>query len=155
MKLSVRSLRVQSGLKALGLALALLMPLTLGYSQSDNNTDNQQTPSSSPPSNLKAVLPNGSKKVTPNLGAGSFTAYCTYRSWGAGDFYCWDSAINANSRVFASVSEYSTTPDQRFQGAAVMTIHNVIPHNGYVAVYIDTGWTAYPINIRLDLLVDP
>ena len=36
-----------------------------------------------------------------------------------------------------------------------MTIHNIIPYNGYVVVLVDTGWTAYPINIRLDLLVDP
>jgi hypothetical protein len=57
--------------------------------------------------------------------------------------------------VFAAVSEYSTDPQHRFLGSAIMTVHNVVPNNGYVVVDIDTGWTAFLINVRVDLFVDP
>jgi hypothetical protein len=155
MKTSVMYEKLKSVSKVLSLALMLLMLVTFGYAQSENLSDNQPSAPSSAPSTQKPILPTGSGVIQPALGSGAFTAYCTYRTWGAGPFYCWDSRINANSRVFAAVSEYSTDPQHRFLGAAIMTIHNIIPNNGYVTVDIDTGWTAFPINIRLDLFVDP
>lgn len=149
--------KMKSGSKALGLALMFLMLVTLGYAQSENLTNSQASASSSPASTMKPILPTGSgKDVLPSLGSGSFTTYCTYRSYGYQEFYCWDSRINFNSRVFAAVSEYHLDLlHDRFLGSADMTVHNIIPFNGGVGVLIDTGWWAYPINIRLDLLVDP
>jgi hypothetical protein len=87
--------------------------------------------------------------------AGLGTTSCIYRTSGAGSYRCFDSRITPASRVFASVSEYANSdPNQRFLGGAWMTVHNIIPQNGYVDVVIDTGWTAFPIFVRLDLLID-
>lgn len=148
---------VRSRFKALTLALALLTLASVGYAQSGNLTGDQPSARPSGPAvTTNAVLPIATSKDTvPPLGSGAFSAYCLYRSWYAGSFYCWDARINANSRVFIAVSEYNTGPTDRFLGAAIMTVHNVVPHNGYVQVYLDTGWTSFPINIRMDLLVDP
>ena len=157
MKTLVTYENLKPGSKVLGLALMLLMLVTFGYTQSQNPSNDQASTSSSPPSALKPILPTGSgKDVLPlSLGSGSFSTYCTYSCGWLRCFHCWDSRIDSNARVFAAVSEYTSLPNQRFLGAAHMTIHNIIPYNGYVEVLIDTGWTAYPINIRLDLLVDP
>jgi hypothetical protein len=133
--------------KMLGLAFTLMLA-TLGYAQS-------AVPSSSPRSTQKPILPQSSAAVSPSLSFGSFTKSCVYKTLGAGAYRCFDSRITLDARVFAAVSEYSTDPTQRFLGAAWMTVHNVIPQNGYVDVVFDTGWTAWPINVRLDLLIDP
>ena len=138
---------------ALWLLLATLCAFPIvGWSQ----TNPSENPSSSGSSPVKQINPTGSgRNVLPSLSSGAFSTYCLYHTDGFGVFYCWDSSINANSRVFAAISEYSTTPTNRFLGAAHMTIHNIIPFNGGVKVLIDTGWSAFPINLRLDLLVDP
>jgi hypothetical protein len=164
MKTLVRIEKLPPGFKTVRQALLSLMLVAVGYAQEVSPTDAQPgAQSSASPtsgtSSLKPILPTGSGRntqtPTPFLSPGSYSTYCTYRTWGAGPFYCWDPGINANSRVFAAVSEYSTDPQHRFLGNAWMTIHNIIPNNGYVTVVVDTGWTAFPINIRLDLLVDP
>lgn len=127
----------------------------MGWSQT-NPSENRLDLSSSGSSPVKQISPTGSgRNVLPSLSSGAFSTYCLYHTDGFGAFYCWDSGINSNSRVFAAISEYSTTPTNRFLGAAHMTIHNIIPFNGGVKVLIDTGWSAFPINLRLDLLVDP
>lgn len=141
----------------LSVALMLLMLVAFGYAQSENPTDNQASVSSSLPSTFKPITPTGSGKgILPlNLGSGSFSSYCTYHTYNQQDLVCWDSRIDSNARVFAAASEYSSLPNQRFLGSAHMTVHNIIPHDGYVEVLVDTGWPYYPINVRVDLLVDP
>lgn len=152
MEADLRCEKVQSGAKLLILALLLSILVSVGQAQSGDRANNQ-TSGSLP---VKQVTPIGSEReVLRPLGSGAFTAYCLYHTDGYGAFWCWDPSINANSRVFAAISEYSTTPDTRFLGAAHMTIHNIIPFNGGVEVLIDTGWSAFPINLRLDLFVDP
>lgn len=145
------------GSKVLNLALTVLMLVAFGYAQSENPSNNQASAPSSPPSMVKPIAPTGSGKdvLPPNLGSGSFSSYCTYHTYNQQDLVCWDSRIDSNARVFAAVSEYSSLPNQRFLGSAHMTVHNIIPHDGYVEVLVDTGWPYYPINVRLDLLVDP
>lgn len=68
--------------------------------------------------------------------------------------------VNRHSDVMVSVTELSQPQgeplDYPFQGAAIMTIHNVVPQDdGTVKVVVDTGWTDFPINIRLNFVVDP
>jgi hypothetical protein len=95
--------------------------------------------------------------VSPDsLGTGSFSTYFTLRNDGFLQIWCGDSRINANSRVFAAVSEYSDIPTHRFVGSANrMEVLNIVPAAGGVTVMVDTHWTAFPINLRLDVLVDP
>jgi len=149
---------------ALGLALMLLMVLTtLGQAQtSADRPSSNQTSADQPSSLLPLTLESAeAAQVTePGLSKNGIplapvTAYCLYRTYGQPVLRCNWGAINANSRVFAAASEYNTGPTDRFLGAAHFTIHNIIPHNGYVEVLLDTGWSAFPINVRLDLLVDP
>jgi hypothetical protein len=149
--------KLKPGSKVLSLALMLLMLAAFGYAQSENPNNNQASISSSLPSTLKPIIPTGSgKDILPlNLGSGSFSSYCTYHTYNQQDLVCWDSRIDSNARVFAAASEYSSLPNQRFLGSAHMTVHNIIPHDGYVEVLVDTGWPYYPINVRLDLLVEP
>jgi hypothetical protein len=35
-----------------------------------------------------------------------------------------------------------------------MTVHNIVPFNGGVTVWTDVEWGS-PLNVRLDLLIDP
>jgi hypothetical protein len=147
--------KLKPGFTVLSLALTLLMLVAFGHAQSENPA-NQAGASFSPPSTVQPITPTGSGKDVPlNLGSGSFSSYCTYQTYNQQDLVCRDSRIDSNARVFAAASEYSSLPNQRFLGSAHMTVHNVIPHDGYVEVLVDTGWPYYPINIRLDLLVDP
>jgi len=90
------------------------------------------------------------------LTANSFSAYCMYQYSGAGNrIRCLDAGINENSRVFAQLSEYAGDPQKsRFVGDARLTVHNVVPFNGGVEVWTDVEWPR-PLNVRLDILVDP
>jgi len=113
---------------SLGLALILLMVLTtLGHAQ---NSANQSS------SLLPLVSAEAVQVIEPALVSG----YCRYRTDGYRVLRCYSGAINDNSSVFAAISEYgSGGPTNRFLGAAHMTVHNIIPHNGYVDVLVDTG----------------
>jgi len=43
-----------------------------------------------------------------------------------------------------------------FKGAAVFTLHNIVPFaDGHVEITIDTGWTAFLLNVRMNFVVDP
>lgn len=91
------------------------------------------------------------------LPAGSYSTYCIYNYSGSHRLVtCYDWRINSNSRVFASLSEYAYTGPNggRFMGGARMTVHNIVPFNGGVTVWTDVEWGS-PLNVRLDLLIDP
>jgi len=92
----------------------------------------------------------------PDMPAASFTAYCLYRYTGVHVIArCWDRRITANARVFAALGEYGANgPAARIMGAARMTVHNIVPFAGGVDVWTDVEWGA-PLNVRLDLMVDP
>jgi hypothetical protein len=144
------------------LGLALMLLTTLGQAQTSADQPSSNQTSADQPSSLLPLTVESAEaaQVTePGLSTNGnqlppvVTAYCLYRSYGYGVFRCNWGVINANSRVFAAISEYGTGPTNRFLGAAHMTVHNIIPHNGYVEVLVDTGWSS-PINLRLDLSVD-
>jgi hypothetical protein len=126
----------------------LLMALTtLGHAQSSAEQSGSLLP-------LVVQSAEAVQVTEPGL-APTFSGYCTYRSDGYRVFRCITSAITNNSSVFAAISEYgSGGPTNRFLGAAHMTVHNIIPQNGYVDVLVDTGWSS-PINLRLDIWVSP
>jgi len=75
--------------------------------------------------------------------------------------------INKNSCVLVSICELSQggynpdpqiNPGDPFKGAAVFTVHNVVPFDdGHVELTIDTGWTSsvYTLNLRMSFAVDP
>ena len=89
------------------------------------------------------------------IGAGSFSTYFTWRGSGSVKLNCGNGNIRSNSRVFVAISEYNTEPTvNRFIGAASMSVFNVSPYNGGVVVWINVNWGS-PLNIRLDVLVDP
>lgn len=93
---------------------------------------------------------------TAALGSGSFTTFWTWRANGVHPqvpFY--HSAINANSRVFVSVSEFGVRgATDRFIGSARMAIYNVAPFDGGFLAWVDISW-GNPLNVRFDVLVDP
>lgn len=46
--------------------------------------------------------------------------------------------------------------DFPFKGLAVFTLHNGVPFDsGNIEITIDTGWNAFPINVRMFFLVNP
>lgn len=94
-------------------------------------------------------------KEGAELSPGAFSTYYTWRGSGTVNLNCSNASINANSRVFASVSEYNTDPRQnRFMGNAYMLIYNVSPYNGGVIIRLNVGWNN-PLNVRVDVLVEP
>ena len=94
-------------------------------------------------------------KEGAELSPGSFSTYYTCRSYGTIRLNCGHAAINANSRVVASISEYNTDPRQnRFMGDASMLIYNVSPYNGGVIIRLNVGWNS-PLNVRVDVFVEP
>ena len=67
--------------------------------------------------------------------------------------------INRHSHVLVSICELGTIQgeplDFPFKGAAVFTLHNVVPFDsGNVEITIDTGWDS-PVNVRMFFSVDP
>jgi hypothetical protein len=58
-------------------------------------------------------------------------------------------AINCNSRVFVSASEFSGGNQCDFMGAARYTVHNVSPQNGVVSVWLEIAWDS-DIRVHLD-----
>ena len=94
-------------------------------------------------------------KAPAALSAATFSTFFTWRGSGGVKLNCGDGRITANSRVFAALSEYNTDPRQnRFVGNASMSILNVSPYNGGAIVWLNVNWNG-PINVRVDLLVDP
>ena len=143
----------KSGSKTLSLALLLLVLVTLGHAQSGNPSSNGTDASSSDASTQSIFNANGSgKDDSAGISPGIVAGYCSYRGVLSGTWTCYSNAINANSSVFAAVSEYRGNPDDRFIGSAVMTVHNIAPFNGGVQVVVTTGW-GNPLNVRMDLLV--
>jgi hypothetical protein len=105
----------------------------------------------------------GSEKVVGNgqeedieLSTSSFTTFYTWRANGVHRNVRFSHpAVNANSRVFLSISEYGSDPrTTRFIGAAKMDVLNVAPFNGGFFAWVEISWGA-PLNIRFDVLVDP
>lgn len=97
------------------------------------------------------------KKETgaPGIAAASWSGWGLWRGNGATNLNITSSGIHANSRVFASISEYNTDPNlNRFSGNAYLFIYSVSPYNGGVVVKLNVGWNT-PLNICVSLLVDP
>jgi hypothetical protein len=90
------------------------------------------------------------------LGLGSFTTYFTWRGNGVVPALRFNhGSINANSRVFVSISEYFTDAAiNRFIHSAPMRVNNVAPFNGGFFAWVEVGWDS-PLTIRFDVLVDP
>jgi hypothetical protein len=132
------------------LMMALITTTGVANAQSEDRT--------SPPTTRRAHDAQAvNAEVGGLLSAGSYSAYCIYNYSGSHVLAtCWDSRINSNSRVFASLSEYDYRGAYggRFMGSARMTVHNVVPFNGGVTVWTDVEWGS-PLNVRMDLLVDP
>ena len=99
---------------------------------------------------------NGKEVRAESLGGGSFTTFYTWRGNGVVKALRFDhGAINANSRVFVSISEFnSDAMINRFIGDARMCVANVAPFNGGFFARVEVGWD-FPLNARFDVLVDP
>jgi hypothetical protein len=91
----------------------------------------------------------------PLLSVNAFTGFCTFHFNGTQVVKCSDPRINANSRVFMSVSEYHNSPTTgRIMGSASMSILNITPQAGDVLARIDVNWGS-ALDVRVDVLVDP
>jgi len=104
-------------------------------------------------------LEGGAAKASPTpavLGTGSFTTFWTWRGNGvAKNLNFTHPAINANSRVFVSISEFNSDARiNRFIGDARMAVYNVAPYNGGFHAWVEVSWSN-PLNARFDVLVDP
>jgi hypothetical protein len=94
-------------------------------------------------------------EVKPQLSAGSFTAYYTWRGFGTVNLNCGHGAIRASSRVFVSLTEYNTDPNiNPIMGNAFVFLYNVVPYNGGVVVRFNVGFNS-ALNIKVSVLVDP
>lgn len=111
------------------------------------------------PEKIETAKP-GEAKATksgtaPELSAASFSTYYTWRGHGTVRLNCGHPSIRSSSRVFVSISEYNTDPNQnRFVGDAFMLVYNVSPYNGGVVVRFNVGFSS-ALNVRIDVLVDP
>jgi len=65
-----------------------------------------------------------------------------YLNWGS---------VNANSRVFVAIAE-GGTGTSKHMGAARYTLHNVVPYNNGVAIWVNIEWGSN-IRIYVDYLV--
>jgi hypothetical protein len=133
------------------LAIALIGTAVAGaYAQSE--TDGSARRSRSTAHEAQFVQESAAQ---PELSTASFSGYCTFRYAGSRVVRCTDSRITPNSRVFASLSEFTYLgPSDRFIGAARMTVHNIRPFLGGVDIWTNVEW-GYSLNVRMDLVVDP
>jgi hypothetical protein len=94
--------------------------------------------------------------AVPLVSTSSFTGICAYHFNGTNvKINCSDPRIQASSRVFMTISEYSTAPGvDAFVGDARMTVHNVSPHAGGVSAKVDVEW-GNPLNVQVSVFVDP
>jgi hypothetical protein len=100
---------------------------------------------------------NKEKRIgTENLGPGSFTTFYTWRGNGTVRKLKFDhSSVNANSRVFISISEFNSDAQiNRFIGDARMAVYNVAPFNGGFFAWVEVSFGS-ALNVRFDILVDP
>ena len=113
------------------------------------STEKQDTPT------VELMPVQSQQGISPQLHPASFTTFGLWRGNGLLRINFTNGGINANSRVFAAISEYNTDARvDRFQGDAQMFILNVTPHNGGVIVLFNVVFNR-ALNIRIDLLVDP
>lgn len=107
-------------------------------------------------SNLPQEIKVGSGEKVAAISSSAFTSYWTWRANGVHKkvpFY--SSRINANSRVFVSISEYSSDASTtRFIGDARMNVYNVAPFNGGFYAWVEISWDN-PLLVRFDVFVDP
>lgn len=93
--------------------------------------------------------------ASANLSGSSFSTYFIWRANGVHpNVNFTQGSVNANSRVFVNISEYSANPQDRFIGSARMAVYNIAPYNGGFRAWVDISWGS-PLNIRFDVLVDP
>ncbi len=93
--------------------------------------------------------------AAPHLSGSSYTNFALWHGNGQVRLTINDPGITADSRVFASPSEYSTDARlNRFMGSAIMSIDNIVPANGSVLVLLNVNWGS-PLNVRIDYFVDP
>jgi hypothetical protein len=91
----------------------------------------------------------------PLVSSASYTGFALWHGNGAVNLQINDPNITADSRVFVSISEYSTDARiDRFIGSAQMTVSNVAPTNGAVHVWANVNWSG-ALNVRFDYFVDP
>ncbi|WP_312434467.1 hypothetical protein [Janthinobacterium sp.] len=93
--------------------------------------------------------------ASANLSGASFSTYYIWRANGVHPNVNFTQAnVNANSRVFVNISEYSANAQDRFIGSARMAVYNIAPYNGGFRAWVDISWGS-PLNVRFDVLVDP
>jgi hypothetical protein len=148
-----------NNLRPVALGLTMVLVSTLVSPAQSVSSENQPSVFGQLPDSEKAAAisakPASKSGIQPELSPSSWSGYCLYRFNGTGRIInCTTPFINANSRVFLNISEYSTTATTRFIGAARMTVHNISPYNGGVRAWVDVEWP-WPLNVRVDLLVDP
>ncbi len=125
------------------------MLATLSYAQSGNPTDNT-TVASPAVATLKSLSPSGSDNEDAPLSLSG--GYCLYtRVPNPVTLNCIDPGINAQSSVFASISQ-TNSEGRRILGNPRPSVENIVPYNGGVYVNVNTGTGNY-IDVRLDILV--
>jgi kumamolisin len=93
--------------------------------------------------------------VAPRLSGASYTNFALYHGNGQVRLTINDANITADSRVFVAASEYSTDARlNRFIGSAQISVSNVAPTNGAVAIWLTVNWST-ALNVRIDYFVDP
>jgi hypothetical protein len=122
-------------------------------------TSASQAPGGSSKSVMQAVAlhPQGNSNGAgaPRVSDSSYTGFALWRGNGLVNLQINDGNITADSRVFVSISEYSTDARiNRFIGNAQMSILNVAPTNGAVHVLANVNWSS-ALNVRFDYFVDP
>lgn len=90
------------------------------------------------------------------LSAGSFSTFFTFRGNGIFPTLRFlHPSINGNSRVFVSISEFTTDASTtRFIGSARLAVYTVAPFNGGFFAWVEIPF-GIPLNVRFDVLVDP
>ena len=91
-----------------------------------------------------------------SLGPDSFTTYFTWAASGTHPRVPFHhSGINKNSRVFVSISEFSSDAQtNRFIGDARMAVYNVAPFDGGFLAWVEISFN-HQRPVRFDVLVDP
>jgi len=104
----------------------------------------------------KSLAGNEGKVGPEAFAASAFTTYWTWRGNGVVQALRFiHPAINANSRVVVSISEYGTSPNTTsFIGGARMNVYNVAPFNGGFFAWVEVSWGS-PLNVRFDVFVEP
>ena len=107
------------------------------------------------PKHAKGSEKNATGDGSPLAGA-AFTTFWTWRANGVHRAVRFNHAgINANSRVFVSISEFnSDAAINRFIGHAKMAVYNVAPFNGGFFAWVEISWST-ALNARFDVFVDP